>query len=225
MKHEEILKTEYKEQYNQYRWIGHMQSVVLTFYGAVVTFSLLIIAALSPKAPAVIDYAWIAVVLLADGLLGIFVGLALFRSRSMQRRTAWYLTSLLYQMANTVEDTDMINESALRFRTLISTGGRVKLIDTMNTAFFIALISGEALFICGIAILCVEKLKSDFNNLVLLGIIIFVVAVLGTLWAVQRFLMNAETGRMTCDYSEAEQTHGLNEMRKKLGMPDPPNPK
>jgi len=222
MKHGELLETEYKEQYNQYRWIGHMQSVVLTFYGAVVTFSLLVIAAVRPQPPAVIDYAWIAGVLLADGLLGIFVGFALFRSRSMQRRTAWYLISLLVQMANTVEDTAMIEESALRFRALCSTGGRVKLLDTMNAAFFIALISGEALFICGIAVLCVVKLESTLNHAVSWGIILFVVAMLVTLWGVQRFLMNAETARMTCDYFEAERTRGLDEMRKKVGLPDPP---
>ena len=221
MKHIDLLETEYKEQYNQYRWIGRMQSVVLTFYGAVATFSLLAAAALRPQPPTPIDYRWIAGVLGGVGLLGIFVGIALFRSRSMQRRTAWYLTYLLDQMASNIEDASAVEESALRYRGLCTTGGRFKLMDTMNAAFLIALFSGETLFICGSAVFSVTQFEVASERAIAVGLVIFLVTVVLTPIIVQRYLMDAETKRMRCDYFELERSRGLEQMRKKSGLPEP----
>jgi len=114
MKHIDILETEYKEQYNQYRWIGQMQSYVLTFYGAVTVFSFAAMAAFRPQPPAQIDYHWPAVIMILLGFLGILVGYGLFRSRTMQRRTALYLKSLLLQMTNSAEDYNSLNDNTGR---------------------------------------------------------------------------------------------------------------
>jgi hypothetical protein len=220
MTHTELLETEYKEQYNQYRWIGTMQSVVLTFYGAVASFSLLAVVALRPQPPDKLDYRWIAAVFVADGLLGIFTGAALFRSRSMQRRTAWYLVCLLDQMTRGIESW-IIERTALRYRALCTSGARFSLSDTMNAAFLIALVSGEAFLVIGIGVLAVIQFGLDSTWAILAGVALFAVAVLVTLFVAERYT-KAESRRMSCDYLEADHGRGLGDMRRKFGLPDAP---
>lgn len=223
MTHDELLEMEYKEQYNQYRWIGQMQSFVLTFYGVVVGFSFVIIGALSPgpvqlKLQYSIDYRWLALVLVCDGLLGVFVGIAIFCSRSMQRRTAWYQICLLTQMVSAM-DTWVTEQSALRYRVLCTGGPRFSLRNTINTTFFIALVSGEAFFISGI----VMFLKKPFGFLlewVIIGTVVFLVLAVILTWRVTQYCMDKETNRMRCNYRKAERARGLEEIRKEFGLPE-----
>ena len=221
MTHNELLETENKEQYNRYRWIGQMQSVVLTFYGAVATFSFLAINALRPQPSQQFDYRWLAGVLVTVGLLGCFTGIALFQSRSMQRRTAWCLTCLLAQMASAM-DGWILEQSALRFRALCTGGPRIGLLNTMNTAFFIALVSGEAFLICGAAVFLVAQFNFAPESASIGGVGAFLIALVITPLMAQRY-MDAETRRMTCDYFEAERARGLAQMQKKVGLPGAPS--
>lgn len=217
MEHIALLETEYKEQYNQYRWIGTMQSVVLTFYGAVASFGLLAVNALRPQAPALLDSRWIAAILIGDGLLGVLVGIALLRSRSMQRRTAWYLHCLLEQMTRGI-DSWIVEKSALRYRQLCVSGTGFSLLDTMNTAFLIALISGEAFLISGAAVCIATQWQFPVLWPVILGVATFVVFTVATLVLVQRHA-RADARLMQCEYLKAERAIGLLGVRSKLGLP------
>ena len=104
MKHSHVIEIEYKEQFNQYRWIGHMQAIVISLYTATTTIGLAITVLFWPQDHALIDYCWLAVVIIFMGLLGILVGYGLFRSRTMQLRTSLYLRTLLIQLAESDED-------------------------------------------------------------------------------------------------------------------------
>jgi hypothetical protein len=149
MKHADILEMEYREQYNQYRWIGQMQVAVLTFYGIVSTFATLAVAAFRPEDPTTVYYRWPAGVMIVLGIFGMFIGWGLFRSRIMQLRTARYLAILLVQMAGAAQDIVSVSGSALPFRTLCSTRGRFRLWDTMNIVILLAFFLGEGFLLAG----------------------------------------------------------------------------
>lgn len=219
MKHNDVLNAEHKEQYNQYRWIGQMQAVVLTFYGVVATFALAAMAVLRPQSPISIDYRWPAGVMIGIGFLGILVGYGLFRSRSMQRRTAWYLASLLFQMADSVEDADSLKDSALRFRVLCSTRGRFKLWDTMNIAILIAFYSGETLLLVGVLTMLVVGGGLCLSLAVKIGLVCVVGLVVLTPILIQRYLMDREKNRMTTEYEDAAKIQTVEQMRKRFGLP------
>jgi hypothetical protein len=215
--HVALLETEYKEQYDQYRWIGTMQSVVLTFYGAVASFGLLAANALRPQPPASLDTRWIAAILIGDGLLGVLTGIALLRSRSMQRRTAWYLFSLLEQMTHAI-DSWIIEKSALRYRELCVSGTSFSLLDTMNTAFLIALLSGEAFLISGVAVFIATQWQFPVFWPLTIGVATYFVFVPATLLLVC-WRARAETRQMQCEYLKAERAIGLLGVRSKMGLP------
>ena len=217
MNHIKILELEYKEQYNQYRWIGTMQSVVLTFYGAVTTFGLLAANALRPPDPNTFDIRWIAAILFSDGLLGILVGIALFRSRSMQRRITWYLHCLLEQMTSNV-DSWIVKGSSLRYRQLCLSGTGFSFLDTMNTAFLIALLSGEVFLISGITVFIIVQWKFPICWPVIIGVGIFIISIVITLIVVPCHF-RAEARRIKCEYLEAKSGTGFHNVRKKLGLP------
>ncbi len=219
MKHIDVLETEYKEQYNQYRWIGQMQVAVLTFYGVVTAFAMAAVAAFRPQTPTAIDYRWPAGVMIVLGFLGLFVGYGLFRSRTMQRRTARYLTTLLVQMASDVDDAKSVKNSALRFRSLCSTRDRFMLWDTMNIVILIALYSGEVFLITGILAFLVVGSSLCLNQAVMIGVICMVVLLVVTLVLAQKLVMDKETVRMTTDYKEAEKMQTLQQMQEHLGLP------
>jgi uncharacterized membrane protein (DUF485 family) len=218
MKHIDILETEYKEQYNQYRWIGQMQSYVLAFYGAVTVFSFAAMAAFRPQPPAQIDYRWPAVVMIVLGFLGILVGYGLFRSRTMQRRTGLYLKSLLLQMTNSAEDYSSLKESSLRFRSLASTKGRFKLWDTMNIAILIAFYSGESFVLAGFLAFIVVGGKLCLSQAVLIGVVLLVALFVLTPIIVQRLLMDKETKRMKEEYRIANKIR-LDQMGEHFELP------
>jgi len=218
MKNIDILETEYKEQFNQYRWIGQMQSYVLTFYGTVTAFSFAAMAAFRPQPPSQIDYRWPAGVMIALGLFGLFIGYGLFRSRTMQSRTALYLKSLLLQMANSAEDYASLNKSALCFRSLVSTKGRFKLWDTMNIAILIAFYSGESFVVVGVLAFMVVLAGLCLSQAVLIGLVLLVALFVLTLVMVQRLLMNKETKHMEEEYRSAANM-GTDQMEKQFGLP------
>ena len=139
MKHSDVLEIEYKEQSNQYRWIGHMQAIVISLYTAIITLGLAIAVSFWPQDHALIDFHWLAVVIIVMGLTGTVVGYGLLQSRTMQRRTSLYLSKLLLQLAESVDDHYTLSNSALRFRRLCSTGGKFKMWDTMNIAILITI--------------------------------------------------------------------------------------
>jgi len=200
MKHVDILETEYKEQYSQYRWIGQMQSHVLTFYGVVVAFSFAAIAAFRQLPSTQIDYRLPAVITIMLGLLGLLVGYGLFRSRTMQRRTAKYLGAIINQMLNSAEDNVPLKESALRYRSLCSTKGHFKFLDTMNIVILIALYSGETFFLGGILALMVIFGLIYLHNAVLIGVVLLGFLFFITPFIVLRFIMDKETKRMEEEY-------------------------
>jgi len=218
MEHIDILETEYKEQCNQYRWIGQMQSYVLAFYGAVTVFSFTAMAAFHPQLPAQIDYRWPAVLMIVLGLLGILVGYGLFRSRTMQRRTALYLTSLLLQMTNSAEDYASLKESSLRFRSLVSTKGRFKFWDTMNIAILIAFYSGESFVLAGFLAFIVVGGKLCLSQAILIGVVLLVALIVFTPVIIQRLLMDKETKRMKKEYKIASKIP-LDQMGEHLELP------
>ncbi len=219
MKYTDVLETEYKEQYNQYRWIGQMQVAVLTFYGVVTAFAMAAVAAFRPQAPTPIDYRWPAGVMIMLGFFGLFVGYGLFRSRTMQRRTAWYLTTLLVQMASAVLDIGAVNGSALRFRILISTRGRFKLWDTVNIVILLALYSGEVFVFTGVlAVLVVENILC-LNQAALIGVVCMVGLVVVMPVLVQKLIVDKETDHMTADYREAEKIQTLQQIQEYFGLP------
>ena len=205
MTHDKLLEVEYKEQYNQYRWIGQMQGLVLIFYGAVAAFGL--------RASANTAGALVGV-----GLLGIFTGFALLNSRLMQMRTARYLVELLCQIGEGV-DSWALDKTALRYRALCGTSGHFSLLDTMNTGFLIAFFSGGALFIYGGVILIPKQgwLASNGDRW-WAG----VVTLLLVIWAfreVQHYFRK-EKDQMKTDHSNAPNApRGLGYMRKAFGLP------
>lgn len=220
MKHADVLETEYKEHYNQYRWIGQMQAAVLTFYGVVTTFALLATAVLRPQPPAQMDYRWSAGVMIGLGSLGLLVGYGLFRSRTMQRRTALYLKCLLVQMASTVEDPAATTKSSLRFRSLCSTRGKFKLWDTMNIAILIALYSGEALLLTGLISISVFGNGMSASCAATVGLLGMLALVILTPVLVQTLLMNPEAKQIREEYLIAERISTVEEMQKHLGLPE-----
>jgi hypothetical protein len=219
MKHIAVLETEYKEQYNQYRWIGQMQAGILTFYGVVATVAMLAVAALRPQPPTPIDLRWPGGVMVGVGFLGILVGYGLFRSRTMQRRTALYLKSLLVQMARETEDASSVNDSALRFRSLCDTRGRFKMWDTMNIAILIAFYSGEAFIITGGVVLLVVWNVLCPITAVVIGLTCMIILLALTPVLVQRFLMDKETALIEADYRNVCKIQRLEQIGELFGLP------
>jgi hypothetical protein len=216
MKYADVLKTEYKEQYNQYRWIGQMQVVVLSLYGVVSSFAM---RAFRPQASSPIDYRWPAGIMIALGLLGLFVGYGLFRSRTMQRRTAWYLTDLLIQMARAVEDASSEKDSALRFRGLCSTRTRFKLWNTMNVVILITLYCGEAFTLTGVLAFLVIGMILNLSQAAWIGVLCIFSLFALTPWLVQKLIMDKETKNMNIHYKKIEQFQTLEQMREDFGLP------
>lgn len=220
MKYRDVLEMEYKEQYNQYRWIGQMQIAVLTFYGVVTTIVAAAVAAFRPQAPIPIDYRWPAAIMIALGLLGIFVGYGLFRSRIMQRRTALYLLTVLVQMANSVDDASSVNDPALRFRKLCSTKGYFRLWDTMNIIILIAFYSGEFLILTGSLALLVVGNVFRLYDAALFGSISMITLVIFTPVVIQVFVMNKEKKRIDQECGEYTKVQTLAELNKHFDLPE-----
>ncbi|MEW6413611.1 MAG: hypothetical protein AB1483_14235 [Candidatus Zixiibacteriota bacterium] len=177
MDHSDVLKTELGEQYNQYRWVGQIQAIVLTFYGAVVTLVLSAAALLRPAHINPPHYVWIGWGLICLGLFGSFVGYGLFRSRRMQVMTARYMSLLLLNLVNETKDNVKPGCSAFRFRNLRSTGGGFSLSDTINLAILIAFYVGEALLIGGLSLLLYVW---EVDLLISVALVLSVVALLVT---------------------------------------------
>ncbi|MCJ7547723.1 MAG: hypothetical protein MUP30_13050 [Deltaproteobacteria bacterium] len=220
MKHNDLLETEYKEQYNQYRWIGQMQSHILTFYAAVAVFALAAMAAFLPQDPNPIDCRWPAGVVIGLGVLGILVGFGLFRSRTMQRRTDWYLKSLLIHMAENVEDTNSLNDSAIRFRSLCSTKGRFKMWDTMNISILIAFYSAGFFVLAGSLILSVVMhwVYLSLSQAIVIGLVVFLVLVVAIPVLIQK-MMNREAKAMEKEYRDAAKINHFKQFHEHFGLP------
>lgn len=221
MKHTDVLEMEYKEQYNQYRWIGQMQVAVLTFYGIISAFAAAAVAAFRPQDLTATYYRWPVGVMIALGIFGLLVGYALLRSRTMQLRTAWYLATLLVQMAGAAENIDSVSDSRLRFRSLCSTKGRFKLWDTMNIVVLLALYSGGLFILTGIlAWLVIENILC-LNQAFVFGIVLFIGLMIVTRVLVQK-LMDKEMHHMTCDYIKikTKKIQTLEQMQEHFGLPN-----
>lgn len=218
MDHIDVLEIEYKEQYNQYRWIGQMQAAVLTFYGVVTAIAMAAVAAFRPQAPTPIDYHWPAGVMIALGFLGLFIGYGLFRSRAMQRRTHLYLTTLIVEMARATDAFASVQSTPLRFRTLCSTHGNFKLSDTMNIFTLIAVLAGEAFVITGILALFVVEGYLCLYQATVIGAVVVVVLFLATRPLTEKYIVKREEKRMMTDYLNAS-TQTLPEMMTCIGLP------
>lgn len=177
-----------------------------------------------PSSPDLDYYGWLGVVLIIIGALGCLVGFGLFRSRSMQRRTQWYLTSILLQLANIVNSGQPLKYPALRFRVLCTTGGQFRLLDTMNLVILIAMLSGEALLIVGallffgVADSSISKETATFMGELLIPAVWILTAALAP-----KYFMDDETERMKLIHCEASQSEGLAIVRTKFGLPPDSN--
>lgn len=218
MNYKDVLNTEYKEQYNQYRWIGQIQAIVLTFYGVVTTFAIATMVVLSSQSQNKIDYNWPAGIMIGIGFLGLLLGYGLFRSRTMQRRTYLYLNLLLMQMADNVEDAEPIKNSALRFRSLCSTQGRFKLSDTINIAILIAFYSGEVLLFVGILTILVFGSVLCLSQAIIIGLMCMVLFVVLTPILIQCLMMNKEEKLSIKEYEDAAKIQTVKQMRECLGI-------
>ena len=216
MKYVDVLQTEFKEQENQYRWIGQMQNAVITFYAAVAAFSMLAVTALRPQASTPIDLPWPGGVMIAVGILGILVTVGLFHSRTMQRRTAWYLGLLLVQMAKETDDYAPAKNSALLQRSLCTTRDRFRLLDTMNVVTLIAFYSAVAFIITGVFVLLVVWNVLSLIIAVLIGFVIWAILAASAPKLIQHF-MNKETERMKKECKNPPET--LEEMLERSGIP------
>lgn len=224
MQHSEVLRMEYGEQYNQYRWIGQMQAVVLTLYGAITTFALASVAALRGLLPQEIDLSWPALVMAVLGFLGLLVGYSLFRSRIMQRRTAQYLVSLLRQLEQETRggSTGTSGEpkpstSALRFRGLCTTANRFSLWDTMNITILVAVFAGFSLLVTGLLVLLVRWGAMGIGIAGGLGggLILFLCG--ATPLFIERVLMAKEATKLASDY-EIVNGESMQEMCARFGL-------
>jgi hypothetical protein len=184
-----VLELEYKQQYDQYRWIGQQQTTVLTLYSAISAFLGATVAALRPDGnnPDPEYLVLVGIVLIFIGLLGIAVGVGLFKSRLMQRRTGQYITLLLRNLVEMSTEPTKLKASALHFRALCTTGSEFSLLDTMNSAILLTIVGGEGFAIAGL-------MTVAFGNLTFATAVLFV-------------LIFSVLGRMTyCRLQKALQT-------------------
>ncbi len=147
---EEVIRTEIEQQYEQYRWIGRQQTLVFTFYAAIVAATFALASTFSKDSSASF-FPWSVVILLFFGILGICISIALVYSRGMQVRTAIYLTELLIQITELSSSTDS-PLPAIRFRQIPSSGGKFSPLDTAIIAISLAFVFGISLMGAAIAL-------------------------------------------------------------------------
>ena len=145
----DVLKVEYEQQCEQYRWIGSQQNLVVTFYTAIVAASFAVIGIFYRNAFSNNIYSWFPCFLLFLGLIGICISFALISSRAMQHRTAIYLQELIIQMT---EQSSPIVNPAIRFRAVPTSRLRFVPLDTVNLAISLAFVFGVSLFLAAIAL-------------------------------------------------------------------------
>ena len=220
----EILKNEYSEQYNQYRWIGTMQSVILTFYGAIAAFSIFAVSKFYTSNNAQSydcsnSVTFCSFVLLAIGILGILVGIGLIHSRSMQYRTQRYLSSILYELARISKKDNLLDKTSLRIRALCSSRSKFKFLDTSNIAAYLSFTSGISILLVGIfnylrinpSILSVNCFK--YIIFPLLFITILVISKLFLNW-----IMNRLTSQADKELEEIMKKKGLDIMLESFNL-------
>lgn len=217
MNYSEILSLEYQEQYNQYRWIGTMQSVILTFYGAVTSFSLFAVSKSTGTSSSLSDFLWPSRLLVFFGVLGVIVAIGLIKSRGMQARTAKYLEAMICEMASLSQD-PVPDKTALRYRRLCSSQGRFAFLDTSNIATYLAFVFGLLLTAVGLVVAIVIDVEFEADVWLLwfgpLGVLVVVLVVskwiLGAMW-------NAEQCAVDLDFCNLKDSRGLQECMQKFG--------
>ena len=164
MTREEVLKVEFEQQYEQYRWIGRQQTLVFTFYAAIVAATFALIGAFSEEGAYIQLYPWFFGVLLFLGIVGIVVSFALIKSRGMQFRIAIYIVELLIQMTENSATTSTPSLAAVRFKAITTTGGFFSPRDTATIAIALVFVFGTALIFGSFAVImttqfCFDKLE------------------------------------------------------------------
>lgn len=219
MKYAELLALEYQEQYNQYRWIGTMQSVVLTFFGVVTSAILLIMTKFLGEDPSFSDLLWPSRVAIILGIIGICVSIGLVKSRGMQNRTARYLAALVFEMAKHAEDPSIPEKTSLRYRGLCSSKGRFAFLDTSNIATFLALVFSVLLGVAGAAINYLIEVKAQ-SILVIgwrHGILLFLL-LLCVSWLLLHLAQKSELQSVDCDFNYFKNKIGLKDSMKTFGF-------
>jgi hypothetical protein len=146
---EDVLKVEYEQQCEQYRWIGSQQNLVVTFYTATVAAFFAVIGVFFRDAFPRDNNSWFPWFLLFLGFMGILISFALISSRAMQHRTAIYVQELLIQM--TEQSNPGVNP-AIRFRAVPTSRFRFLPLDTINIAISLAFVFGVSLSMAAITL-------------------------------------------------------------------------
>ena len=219
MKYLEILSLEYKEQYNQYRWIGTMQSVILTFYGVVASASLLIASKFVGTNSAQSDFLWPSRIAVFLGLLGITVAIGLIKSRGMQARTAKYLAAILNEMAHLSKDPVLPPNTALRYRGLCTSKGQFAFLDTGNIAVYLSFVFGQLLTIVGLFVSISIEVRNeiDFEPHWLWLLLVLAVILVLPKWLLS-IMRKAEQCALDDDFYKLKDSIGLVEGMRKFGI-------
>jgi hypothetical protein len=203
----DVLKVEYEQQYEQYRWIGRQQFLVATFYGAIVAAVFAVLHASSYAASHNVQ----GILSIILGMFGIVVSVALVYSRAMQHRTAIYLLELLIQMTEKVHP-DTLDYCALRFKRLVMAPKGFDLHNTVIIAIPLVFLSGDALICFGAFLLVDDK------ALIWLLLIFVLFAILG-LYPLSRVLRKEHAKAVeSYESSKAIATEWKNHLRRGLEL-------
>lgn len=212
----EVMRVEYEQQYEQYRWIGRQQTLVFTFYAAIVAATFALISAFSKEGVVLQSQPWwFLVILFFLGIVGIGISAALIKSRGMQFRTTIYLLELLIQMTEE-STTTSTSVPALRFRRVPTSGGEFMPRDTATIAISLAFVFGIALIFGALAILLTTKFCVDqFLASIYWLASVIVVALIGIQYVLPKML-EEENDRARDDHEQSKVvTNWTDDLRKR----------
>ncbi len=227
---DEILQLEYNEQYNQYRWIGTMQSIILSLFGVITMVTLYSYIKTLPADLTSEDYIYFSYVLLILGFMGIIVGHGLLKSRFMQLRTARYLASILIQMLKYLDGrtSKTKRESlihALNYRCLCTSKGRdsvigsFKFIDTSNIAVFLTTFAGTSMSLVGLIIIYNLKICTiAINENSWTSIIITIIITLLIVYLYLNILANREKTNLENEINKIDEKFSIENIAKTFGV-------
>ena len=225
----DVLKLEYEQQYQQYRWIGQQQSAFLTFYGVLISASILlfgIFAKFGNSQSLDQTYlAWLGGGLLFYGIIGYFLTAYLISSKAMQMRTAIYLAELLKDMCDLAPVEKVLSSvsepigSSFRFRALCTSKGRFKALDTGNIAIAIAFIAGTLLISIGFSLIAAAISSMNIFGALMIGAAFGIVLLgLGLLFVIP-YMTKRSIRELYSDYEHMKNTDGIEHHSESIIQP------
>lgn len=198
---EEVLRVEYEQQYEQYRWIGRQQILVFTFYAAIIAATFALMGAFFKDTSVENVVPWFLCILIFLGIMGVSISFALIRSRAMQIRTAIYLLELLIQMTEQLK----LEKPAIRFRNLPATGGKFSPLDTVYITISLAFVFGIALILAAIALFIGTQTCIGFLPIAICWLVSVIFFSLLGIYCILPKILDKENENVRTEHSKLEQ--------------------